>query len=52
MLDHLGEREAHDRVMAAVGRTLAEGAVRTPGLGGGATTVEMAAAVRAALGRR
>jgi tartrate dehydrogenase/decarboxylase / D-malate dehydrogenase len=49
MLDHLGEREAHDRVMAAVGRTLAEGVVRTPDLGGRATTAEMAAAVRAAL---
>jgi len=46
MLDHLGEQEAHDRVMAAVGRTLAEGTVRTPDLGGRATTVEMAAAVR------
>jgi tartrate dehydrogenase/decarboxylase / D-malate dehydrogenase len=46
MLEHLGEREAHDRVMAAVGRTLAEGAVRTPDLGGRATTAEVAAAVR------
>src|SRR5262249_6234593 len=49
MLDHLGEREAHDRVMAAVGRTLAEGAVRTPDLGGRATTAEMATAVRGSL---
>jgi tartrate dehydrogenase/decarboxylase/D-malate dehydrogenase len=49
MLDHLGEREAHDRVMAAASRVLAGGACRTPDLGGRATTVEMAAAVRAAL---
>ena len=49
LLDHLGEREAHDLVMAAIGRVLAEGKVRTPDLGGRATTVETAAAVRAAL---
>jgi tartrate dehydrogenase/decarboxylase / D-malate dehydrogenase len=49
LFDHLGEREAHDLVMAAIGRVLAEGKVRTPDLGGRATTVETAAAVRAAL---
>jgi tartrate dehydrogenase/decarboxylase/D-malate dehydrogenase len=49
LLDHLGEREAHDLTLTAVGRVLAEGATRTPDLGGRATTTELAAAVRAAL---
>ncbi len=49
LLDHLGEREAHDLVLAAIGRVLAEEKVRTPDLGGRATTAETAAAVRAAL---
>jgi tartrate dehydrogenase/decarboxylase/D-malate dehydrogenase len=49
MLDHLGEREAHDRVMAAIEGVLAEGKVRTPDLGGKSTTEEMASALRAAL---
>jgi tartrate dehydrogenase/decarboxylase/D-malate dehydrogenase len=49
MLDHLGEREAHDRILLAIQRVLAEGAVRTPDLGGGATTAEMTVAVVGAL---
>jgi tartrate dehydrogenase/decarboxylase/D-malate dehydrogenase len=49
MLAHLGEAEAHDRVVAAITRTLGAEAVRTPDLGGRATTAEMAAAIRAAL---
>jgi len=49
MLDHLGEREAHDRVMAAIERVLAEGRVRTPDLGGKSTTEEMTSALRGAL---
>jgi tartrate dehydrogenase/decarboxylase / D-malate dehydrogenase len=49
MLDHLGEREAHDRVVAAIERVLAEGRVRTPDLGGTSTTEEMTSALRAAL---
>jgi len=49
LLDHLGEHEAHDLVLAAIGRALAEGATRTPDLGGRAGTAEMAAAVRSAL---
>ena len=49
MLDHLGEREAHDRVMTAIERVLAEGRVRTPDLGGKSTTGEMTSALRAAL---
>jgi isocitrate dehydrogenase (NAD+) len=49
MLDHLGEREVHDRILEAIGRVLARGDVRTPDLGGRATTADVAAAVREAL---
>jgi tartrate dehydrogenase/decarboxylase/D-malate dehydrogenase len=49
MLDHLGYRELHDRVVAAVSQVLAAGQVRTPDLGGTATTREMTAAIVAAL---
>jgi len=49
MLDQLGEGEAHDRVIAAIERVLAEGRVRTPDLGGQASTTQMAAALRASL---
>jgi tartrate dehydrogenase/decarboxylase/D-malate dehydrogenase len=46
MLDHLGEREVHDRILAAIGRVLEKGDVRTPDLGGRANTAELASAVR------
>jgi tartrate dehydrogenase/decarboxylase/D-malate dehydrogenase len=49
MLDHLGLREAHDRVVAAIERVLGEGGPRTPDLGGTATTAEVARAVAAGL---
>jgi tartrate dehydrogenase/decarboxylase / D-malate dehydrogenase len=49
MLDHLGEREAHDRVLAAIERVLGEGRARTPDLGGKSTTEEMTAALSSAL---
>ena len=49
MLDHLGEREVHDRILSAIGRVLEKGDVRTPDLGGRATTAEVASAVRSAL---
>jgi tartrate dehydrogenase/decarboxylase / D-malate dehydrogenase len=49
MLDHLGERAAHDRILSAIESVLADERVRTPDLGGRATTAEMAAAVTAAL---
>jgi len=49
MLDHVGERAAHDLILAAIIKVLKAGEVRTPDLGGGAGTEEMAAAVRAAL---
>ena len=45
MLDHLGERATHDRIVAAIGRVCAEGAMRTPDLGGKATTVQVRTAI-------
>ena len=45
MLDHLGEPAAAAALMTGIERTLADGAVRTPDLGGTATTEEMADAV-------
>jgi tartrate dehydrogenase/decarboxylase/D-malate dehydrogenase len=45
MFDHLGNRDVHDRILGAVERVLAKGSVRTPDLGGKATTKELAAAV-------
>jgi 3-isopropylmalate dehydrogenase len=49
MLDHLGKGAAAQRVRAAVARVLAQGATRTPDLGGKATTAEVGRAVRDAL---
>ena len=49
MLDHLGETEAHERIVGAITRVLAAGVPRTPDLGGTATTEEMARAVREAM---
>ena len=46
MLDHLGHRDLHDRVIGAIERVVATGKVRTPDLGGKATTEEMAQAIR------
>ena len=34
MLDHLGHRDVHDRILAAIERVVAGGKVRTPDLGG------------------
>jgi tartrate dehydrogenase/decarboxylase/D-malate dehydrogenase len=45
MLDHLGHRELHDRVLGAIERVVSGGKVRTPDLGGTATTKDMADAV-------
>jgi isocitrate dehydrogenase (NAD+) len=50
MLGHLGEDAAAGRIEAALGRVLREGAVRTRDLGGPASTLEFAEAVRRALG--
>jgi len=49
MLDHLGERAAHDRILAAIEGVLGGGQVKTPDLGGRATTAEMTKTVTTAL---
>jgi tartrate dehydrogenase/decarboxylase / D-malate dehydrogenase len=49
MLDHLGERAAHDRILAAIERVFAEGRIKTPDLGGRATTEQMSSAIAQAL---
>lgn len=45
MLDHLGLGPAYDALLSAIERVLAAGLVRTPDLGGRATTAELAAAI-------
>jgi tartrate dehydrogenase/decarboxylase/D-malate dehydrogenase len=50
MLDHLGLRRAHDRIVAAIEHVLRTGGPRTADLGGSATTAQAAAAIAAALG--
>lgn len=50
MLRHLGENEAADRIIQATFRVLERGEVRTPDLGGTASTQEYADAVIAELG--
>jgi tartrate dehydrogenase/decarboxylase/D-malate dehydrogenase len=49
MLDHLGEGDAHDRIVAAITRVLSSGDLKTRDLGGNAGTKEMAAAIAAAI---
>ena len=49
MLQHLGEAAAHDRILHAIELVLADERVKTPDLGGRATTKEMAAAVTSAM---
>jgi isocitrate dehydrogenase (NAD+) len=49
MLRHIGEAPMADRIMKAVGDTLADGKVRTRDLGGSATTAEYTEAVCARL---
>jgi tartrate dehydrogenase/decarboxylase/D-malate dehydrogenase len=51
MLDHLGERAAHDSILSAIERIIGSETVKTPDLGGRATTTEMTKAVTAALAR-
>src|SRR6476620_726820 len=45
MLDHLGHRDVHDRILSAVERVVGGGKIRTPDLGGKATTKEMTEAI-------
>jgi isocitrate dehydrogenase (NAD+) len=45
MLDHIGERDAAGRILAALDRLLGEGRVRTRDLGGTATTTEFTDAI-------
>jgi tartrate dehydrogenase/decarboxylase/D-malate dehydrogenase len=47
MLDHLGQRAIHDKVLAAVERVVAAGRVLTPDLGGKAKTDDVARAIAA-----
>jgi tartrate dehydrogenase/decarboxylase/D-malate dehydrogenase len=49
LLDHLGQTKAAAAVHKAVARVLKEGKVKTPDLGGSATTTQMADAVLAAI---
>jgi tartrate dehydrogenase/decarboxylase/D-malate dehydrogenase len=49
MLDYLGFTAAHDRILRAIEKVLAEGGPRTPDLGGKATTKEVTAAIVSAL---
>ena len=45
MLDHLGHRDLHDRILGAIERVVAGGTIRTPDLGGTATTTQLADAI-------
>ena len=49
MLDHLGRRDLHDRVLGAVERVVASGKVKTPDLGGTAKTIEVERAITSEL---
>ena len=50
MLDHLDERAAHDAILGAIETVVGAATVRTPDLGGTASTAEMTQAIVAALG--
>jgi tartrate dehydrogenase/decarboxylase/D-malate dehydrogenase len=45
MLDHLGRRDLHDRVLSAIERVVASGKALTPDLGGTSKTKEVADAI-------
>jgi isocitrate/isopropylmalate dehydrogenase len=46
MLDHLGHKDLHDRIVGAIERVVASGKSRTPDLGGSAKTTELADAIQ------
>ncbi|MCA1187180.1 MULTISPECIES: tartrate dehydrogenase [unclassified Saccharopolyspora] len=50
MLDHLGEQDAAADVVRAIESVLAAGAVRTPDLGGSASTADLGKAIAAEIG--
>jgi tartrate dehydrogenase/decarboxylase/D-malate dehydrogenase len=52
MLQHLGQTRSHDRVLAAIEAVLSGGEVKTPDLGGKASTADMTRAVIRALGAK
>ena len=45
MLDHLGHKNLHDKILGAIERVVASGKVRTPDLGGSSKMKEMADAI-------
>src|SRR6476660_8005219 len=45
MLDHLGRKDLHDRVVAAIERVVASGNDRTPDLGGKGSTTDLTRAI-------
>jgi tartrate dehydrogenase/decarboxylase/D-malate dehydrogenase len=49
MLDHLGHPGLHDRLVAAIEHVVADGKIRTPDLGGTASTRDVTQAIVAAL---
>ena len=49
MLEHLGEKNAHDRILRAIESVLSDERVKTPDLGGRATTADMTNAVVAVM---
>jgi tartrate dehydrogenase/decarboxylase / D-malate dehydrogenase len=51
MVRHVGESEAADAIESTIAKVLAAGNVRTPDIGGTATTRELGAAIEAALSR-
>src|SRR4029077_11100854 len=51
MLEHLGHRDVHDKILGAIERVVATGKVRTPDLGGSSKTKDVADAIVGEIGR-